>query len=189
MSLKSAKVKLLVALALLVCFVPGGYLLSDDFYFNRLIRENRITTPEEAFAFVGRNTYRAPEGTQPGLVTTPREMLTRQKYLYCDEGAILLATIVHELGYETRLVDIVGDDGVSHHTILEVNQGGAWKTYDTLQRLQGVTYQQSARSLNGVYYTRRIEPAYRPYPRFYNWVVQNNFYLKHLALWVRRAAR
>ena len=112
-------------------------------------------------------------------------MLTRQKYLWCDQGAIVMATIVHKLGYETRLVDLLGDDGVSHHTILEVNQGGTWKTYDTLQKLQGVTYQQSVESLNDNNYTRHIQPVYRPYPRSYDWAVQNNFYLKHLALWLR----
>jgi hypothetical protein len=185
---KSAKIKLLIALALMVFFIPGGYLLSDDFFFNNLIRENRITTPEEAFAFVEGNTYRPPEGMDLAVLTTPREMLTRQKYLYCDQGAMVLATLVSELGYETRLVDLVGDDDISRHTILEVNQNGTWKTYDTLQNLQGVTYERSAKSLNADYYTRRVEPVYRPYPRLYNRVIQNNFYLKHLALLVRSKA-
>ena len=185
MTSKSLKIKLLASCALIIFFILSGYLLSDDFFFNNLIRNNRISSPEEAFSFVGNNIYRPPESMKPTVLTTPREMLTRQKYLYCDQGAIVLATIIHELGYETRLVDLVGDDGISHHTILEVKQNGVWKTYDTLQNLQGVTYQQSAQSFNADYYTRRIEAVYRPYPRFYNWVIQNNFYLKHLALWVR----
>ena len=166
-------------------FVVGGYLLSDDSFFNELIYKNRISTPEEAHAFVENNTYRPTEGMRVTLLTTPRNMLTRQKYLWCDQGAIVLATIVHKLGYETRLVDLLGDDGISHHTILEVNQNGAWKTYDTLQRLQGVTYQQSVESLNTKFYTRNIQPVYRPYPRFYNVVIENNFFLKHSALWLR----
>ena len=175
----------LLPVLFITIFIMSGYLLSDDSFFSDLIRKNRISTPEEAFAFVENNTYRLTEDMKVTLLTTPRNMLTRQKYLWCDQGAVVLATIVHKLGYETRLVDLLGDDGVSHHTILEVNQNGTWKTYDTLQKLQGVTYRQSVESLNANYYTRNIRPVYRPYPRFYNWVIQNNFYLKHLALWLR----
>jgi hypothetical protein len=109
-------------------------------------------------------------------------MLTQRKHLWCDEGAILLATIGHELGYETRLVDLRGDDDISHHTILEIYENGRWETYDTFQNLRGVTYQQSA---DGVRLQQRVHPYYRQYPRFYNWLVQNNFYLKHLALRLR----
>lgn len=176
---------MLTAVATVVFLIMSGYLLSDDFFFNELIRMNRITTPEEAFAFVMNNTSRPAPDMKLTTLTTPRNMLTRQKILYCDQGAILLATIVRELRYETRLVDLLGDDGISRHTILEVKQSGHWKAYDTLQNLQGVTHQQSAQSFNANYFTRSVQPRYRPYPGFYNWVVQNNFYLKHLALWLR----
>ena len=168
----------MLAAGFILIFLVSGYLLSDDLFFNQLIRANRINTPEEAFAFVQSNTRPAPEGLEPIRGLSPRYMLTQRKYLYCDESAIVLASIVHELGYETRLVDLVGDDGVSHHTILEVRRDGPWKTYDTLRNLQGVTYQESAK-------TYRARPVYRAYPRLYNWLIQNNFYLKHLALWLR----
>jgi len=169
---------MIFASGLTLAFVVSGYLLSDDLFFNRLIRSNGIDTPEEAFAFVVGNTRPAPEGLPPVRGLTPRYMLTQRKYLYCDESAMVMATIVHELGYDTRLVDLIGDDGLSHHTILEVRQGGSWKTYDTLQNIQGATYQECA-----TFHLSR--PAHRPYPRPYNWVIQNNFYLKHLALWLR----
>jgi hypothetical protein len=178
MLLKPRRSKVILASGFILAFLVSGYLLSDDLFFNQLIRSNRITTPEEAFAFVESHTRPAREGMPAISGLTPRYMLTRREYLYCDEGAIVLATIVHELGYETRLVDLVGDDGVSHHTILEVRQGGSWRTYDTLRNAQGATYQESAQS----YHAR---PVYRAYPRPYNWLVQNNFYLKHLALWLR----
>jgi hypothetical protein len=178
MLLKPRRSRVILASGFILAFVASGYLMSDDLFFNRLIRSNRINTPEEAFAFVESNTRPAPKGLAPISGLTPRYMLTQRKYLYCDESAILMATIVHELGYETRLVDLVGDDGVSRHTILEVRQGGSWKTYDTLQNTQGATYQESARNY-------RARPAYRAYPKPYNWLVQNNFYLKHLALWLR----
>jgi hypothetical protein len=174
----------IVALALLL-FVASGYMLSDDLFFKRLIRQNNITTPEEAYAFVDRNTEYPIEGMPLALMSTPRGMLTRQKYLYCSQSAILLATIVNKLGYETRLVDLYGDDGASHHTILEVKQGGGWKTYDTVYKLQGAPYQQSAKIYDtGQYYN--VRPVHYSYPTSYNWVIQNNFYLKHLALWLRR---
>ena len=169
----------------LFLFIVSGYLLSDDLFFKRTISENNIRTPEEAFAFVDNRTDYLTKDMNVVLGNTPRYMLTEQKYLYCDQSAILMATIVDKLGYETRLVDLVGeDDGVSHHTILEVHQNGSWKTYDTTYNLQGRPYQESAKYYeSGQYYNAR--PVYRPYPTFYNRVIQNNVYLKHLALWLR----
>lgn len=179
MRLRRHKTKIIIALAALALFVGSGYLMSDDLFFARLIRSNNITTPEEAFAFVGRNTYNPPSDMPAIYGLTPRYMLTQRKYLYCDEGAILMATIVHKMGYETRLVDLVGvDDGISHHTILEVRQNGSWKTYDTTYKTAGAPYEQSAKNF-------RAQPSYRAYPRLYNWVIHHNFYLKHLALWLR----
>ncbi|HEY0005208.1 MAG TPA: hypothetical protein VGB17_10410 [Pyrinomonadaceae bacterium] len=186
MPFKRLRSKLFFAAALaLLVFIASGYLLSDALFFKRLIKQNSIRTPEEAFAFVDQSTDYPAKDMKLALGATPRYMLTEQKYLYCDQSAILMATIVHELGYETRLVDLVGDDGESHHTILEVKQDGRWKTYDTTYILQGATYQESA-----IYYESRqpfhARPVYRPYPKFYNWLIQNNFYLKHLALFLRR---
>lgn len=132
-----AQLLLLATGFIFISAIVSGYLLSDDFFFNQMIRSRHINTPEEAFYYVENNIRPPTEGLQPIPGLTPRYMLTKRKYLYCDEGAIVLATIVHELGYKTRLVDLVGDDGVSHHTILEVFQDGAWKTYDTLQKLAG----------------------------------------------------
>ncbi|HKO61317.1 MAG TPA: hypothetical protein VJV03_09170 [Pyrinomonadaceae bacterium] len=177
----SRKSKLILFLGVvLIFFLLSGYLMSDDLFFNQLIRANRITTPEEAFAFVQSQTDPVATGVSAQSGLTPRYMLTQRKGLYCDESAIVLATIVHELGYETRLVDLVDvKAGKNSHTILEVHQNGVWKTYDTLQDLQGVTYQQSAA-------TYEPRPVFRAYPGIYNWFVQNNFYLKHLALWLRR---
>jgi hypothetical protein len=179
MLLKKHKSKLIFALVFVLVFLVSGYLMSDDLFFRRLIRDNRITTPEQAFAFVESNVvYPPPKHMKAINGLTPRYMLTQRKYLYCDEGAMLLATIDHALGYETRLVDLVGDDDISHHTILEVRQDGRWKTYDTAYNLEGAPYVESAR-----YYHAR--PFYRPYPKPYNWIIQHNFYVKHLALWLR----
>jgi hypothetical protein len=176
---KRHKAKVIFVLGFIVIFVVSGYLMSDDLFFKQLIRSNHVTTPEEAFVFVGSNViYPPPKDMKPIFGLTPRYTLTQRKYLWCDEGAMLLATINHELGYETRLVDLMGDDDISHHTILEVRQNGGWKTYDTAYNLEGATYEQSAR-----YYHAR--PVYRAYPKPYNWLIQHNFYLKRLALWLR----
>jgi len=191
---------------IVLIFIVSGFLLSDAFFFERLIRRNNITTPEEAFAFVNNNTGRtvvvaqtpplglgfAPPDWNGQIEYSPREMLTRQKYLWCDQSAILLATIVRELGYDTRLVDFVGDDGISHHTLLEVKQQGIWKTYDTYYEWQGLTYQDI---VNAVWLPEPLERrkiignspriVYRPYVGP-SWIVRNNFYVKRLSLWKSR---
>ncbi|MGB9179453.1 MAG: hypothetical protein WCB68_09415 [Pyrinomonadaceae bacterium] len=173
----------LAAVFSILIFIVSGYLLSDAFFFTRLISRNNITTPEEAFAFVVKNTGVANPHHPPPLEYAPRKMLTTQKYLFCDQSAILMATIVGALGYETRLVDLVGDDGISHHTILEVKQNGSWKTYDLIGQTQGATYEQSARDFqNGQPYHAR--PVYRTYVGA-NWINRNNFYLQYLSLRLR----
>jgi hypothetical protein len=179
MRLRRHKTKIIIALAALALFVGSGYLMSDDVFFRRLVRSHQLTTPEEVFAFIGRNTFNPPDDMPAINGLTPRYMLTERKYLYCDEGAILMLTIVQRIGYQTRLVDLIGDDNISHHTILEVLENGAWKTYDTTYRTAGASYEQSARNF-------RPRPSYRTHPGLYGWVIQRNFYLKHLALWLRR---
>src|SRR5688572_7586026 len=165
--------KILVIIAILF-FVVSGYLLSDAFFFKRLVYQNHITSPEEAFTFVIGNTGVPDLRSPPPLEYSPRLMLTKQKDLFCDQSAILMATIVGELGYDTRLVDLVGDDGISHHTILEVKQNERWKAYDTLNRLQGETYEQIQRRLS---YNAR--PVYRTYVGS-RWSTRHNFYLQRL---------
>jgi hypothetical protein len=77
--LKRHKAKVVFALGLSVIFLVSGYLMSDDLFFKQLIRSNRITTPEEAFAFVQSQVVypSSPEmKTISGL--TPRYMLTQK---------------------------------------------------------------------------------------------------------------
>lgn len=178
--------KILIPLAFVFLFVTSGYLLSDDLYFHTLIGKNQIKTPEQAFTFVVNNTTPASNRMNLTILQTPYNMLVRQKSLFCDQSAIVMATLVHKLGYETRLVDLKGDDGISHHTLLDVKEKGVWKTYDPFQNLEGITYEQSAMHVGPGQYSQRVQPIYHSYPRFYNSVIQSNFYLKHLALWLRR---
>jgi hypothetical protein len=169
----------LSALSGLLFFIASGYLLSDAFFFKRLVYQNNISSPEAAFTFVARNTGVPDLRTLRRLEYSPRLMLTEQKDLFCDQSAILMATIVGELGYETRLVDLVDADGVSHHTILEVKQNESWKAYDTLYRLEGETYEQIQRRLS---YNAR--PVYRTYVGS-RWITRHNYYLQGLSLWLK----
>lgn len=183
--MKKFKTIFFVLVIFVALFVVSGYFLSDDFFFNRIIVENHITTPEEAFEFVNSNTFFAQEirpfaPITPGL--TPRYMLTERKYLWCDESAIVLATLARKLGFETRLVDIIGEDNIAHHTYLEILQNGEWKSYDTVKRKQGLTRREIFQLWE---LPEKTVLKKRPYPNAYNWFVQNNFYLKHLALRLR----
>lgn len=165
-----------------VFFLVSGYWLSDDKYFNDLIRANQIDSPEQAFEYVERNIDFVQGNPTPESYTTPRYMLGK-RHLWCDEGAIVLATFVHELGYETRLVDVIKDGGIAGHTYLQVYENGEWVNYDTVLKKRGLTHEQI---LEGYSYAGlKGYPRPRPYPRPYNFLIQNNFYLKRLALWIR----
>jgi len=178
------KLKLLTIFGLIFAasFVISGYWLSDDKYFNDLIRENQIDSPDQAFEYVKRNIEFVQNNPAPVPYTTPRYMLGK-RYLWCDEGAIVLATIVHELGNETRLVDVIKSDGEAGHTYLQIYENGDWKNYDTVLKKSGLTHEQILEGYN--YAELKGYPRPRPYPRLYNLLIQNNFYLKHLALRLR----
>jgi hypothetical protein len=176
----SRRVLFVSVLFVALFFIVSGYLLSDSFFFKRLVSQHNITSPEEAFAFVVGNTGVSDPLSPPPLEYSPRLMLTEQKDLFCDQSAILMAVIVGELGYDTRLVDWVGDDGISRHTILEVKQVEGWKAYDTFNRRQGETYEQIQRGLGF-----QVRPVYREYVGS-RWLTRNNFYLQRLSLWLRR---
>ncbi|PRY14268.1 hypothetical protein CLV24_10478 [Pontibacter ummariensis] len=195
------KVGTLVLTTALLFWVVG-YVFSDDYYFNNLIAEKGLKTPADALEFVCKETSFAIDKPTSGL--TPRYLLSVRKHLYCDEGAVLLATIVHELGFETRLVDLASNDSTSRHTILEIFENEKWVTYDTVQNMRGASYhmvlegyesedwRHGSQVETAAYETCRnkenhlgLSPKYRQYPKMYNWFVQNNFFIKHLVLELR----
>jgi hypothetical protein len=173
-----------IVLFFTVLFTVSGYLLSDDKYFNDLIRAINIDTPEKAFQYLKGRIEFVTDNSAPIPNLTPRYMLEK-KYLWCDEGAIVLATIVHELGFETRLVDVVNENGVSGHTYLQIYENGEWKNYDTVLKKSGIAHEQILEEFRSGGLKGSAQP--RPYPRLYNLVIQNNYYLKHLALWLSDA--
>lgn len=182
----SGKLKLTAALvfALLVVFFASGYWLSDDKYFSDLIESNHLQTPADAFAFVSEKTVFVTGNPAPEPYTTPRYMLEK-KNLWCDESAMVLATIADKLGNKTRLTDVIKEDGAAGHTYLQIHENGEWVNYDTVLKKRGIAHEEI---LQGFDYAKlKGYPQTRSYPRVYNRIIQNNFYLKHLALWLRNA--
>lgn len=179
------KIAVAVIAFIFVFFIVTGYLWSDDVYFRKIILENNITSPEKAFEYVVGNTIaKVDDIINPEYNTfprhyTPRFLLTKVKVVSCDEGAILVATLSHLLGFKTRLVDIYADDGKNSHTALEIYENNAWKLYDTSKNISGVTYQESIRDF------KADKIVYRKYPKLYNRLVQSNYFLKKIALLLR----
>lgn len=171
---------------MIILFIVSGYYLSDDKYFNKIISENNLNSPIDAFKYINLNTSDTDDSYASKYETenlmqqyqTPKYILTKRNYLSCDEGAILLATIVHELEYKTRLVDLINiENGVSEHTVLEIYDGERWILYDTFNDIHDISYNESA-GYSAI-------PRYRNYPRFYNFLIQNNFFLKQIAIRIR----
>src|ERR1044072_8462754 len=73
---KSFKKLLVVMMVGIVLFLASGYLLSDGYFFRKIIQSNQIKTPEQAFEYVVSNTQPASMSMGLTLLTTPRNMLT-----------------------------------------------------------------------------------------------------------------
>ena len=157
----------------MLAFVGIGFLLSDAVFFKQLVQRQHITTPDDAWSFLGPRIH-PPRGTPPVPGLSARYMLTQRKGLYCDEGALLMATILREIGYRSRLVDLHGHDGISHHTVLEVADQGRWYVYDTLLKRRHTTLRDSAHGCG----FELAQPVYRPTWSFYRSAVYYNTFLK-----------
>lgn len=144
------------------------------------MQQNNIQTPRDAFSYVMTETVPIQSFAETNVVLglTPKYMLTVRKRLWCNEGAILILTFAHQLGYKTRLIDLLDKDGISRHTIAEVYEGNKWVQYDYTYNKVGASYLESAGN-----YTPT--PRIAPYPNFYNLLIQNNFFLKKAALQLR----
>ncbi|MDP9046929.1 MAG: hypothetical protein M3N14_02255 [Bacteroidota bacterium] len=174
---KTVTISLLI-LSLLLVFV--GYLKSDSLFFAKLIKLNNITTPREVFHWATKNYDRATSGPAHHYLS-PRYLIEKHKFLWCDEGAIIMATLDHKLGYKTRLIDLYGNDNISHHTIMEVFEHNKWVTYDFTFKLRDKPASAGSDSCH----FRLKEARIKPYPKFYNFVVNNNFFAKKLIFMLR----
>ena len=159
-------------------FIGVGYALSDDLYFRRLLNRNHVETIDDLYTFLEPRLRSPKNSTVGGL--TPRYMYDVQVVengLSCDEGAIMMATMARILGYKTRLLDFLGEDGISHHTVLEVSVEGEWQVFDTLQKVPHMTVEQ--------YPGFTASLRRRKFPRTYNFFIQHNYFLKQAAIFLR----
>ena len=161
-------------------FLTLGYWLSDNHLANGIVSDNRLTAPEQVFAYVRGHKIQAPPGSPNSAVGASfKELLRREgDWLWCDEGAIVVAVMVGQLGYQTRLVDLVGKaDGISHHTVLQIQQQGVWVTYDFTGRQYGVTLEKTV--------DYPSIPRFRTYPNWQHQLLLNNYFLRELAKRIR----
>lgn len=167
------------ALLLLIAVLVVGYYKSDDVFYNDLIKSNNLTTPLKVFKWLTTN-YGTPGKTVKAYVT-PRYLIENHPSLWCDEGAIIMATLDHKIGYKTRLVDLYGFDNISHHTVLQVMEQNKWVTYDFTNRIYNNSLSESTKNLGYMLKYSKV----KPYPRLYNALVNNNFFVKKLAFKLR----
>jgi hypothetical protein len=52
--------------------------------------------------------------------------IVRRGFGVCDQSAHVLATLAHYAGFESRLLFLRDEDGVSHHTVTQVDIGNKW---------------------------------------------------------------
>ena len=93
-----------------------------------------------------------------------------------------------QIGYGLAIGDVDGDKKpdilLADKKQFVWYRNGDWKNYDTVLEKSGLTHEQI---LDGFQYDGLKGYARpRPYPRLYNIVVQNNFYLKRAAVWLRQ---
>jgi len=168
----------LVSCAAVFWFV--GYKVSDNALAYKMIQENHLTSPEQVFKYVIDHKIQAPSGSPNSAAGASFRTLVNRPgdWLWCDEGAIVVAVMVGNLGYDTRLVDLVGTrDGVSHHTVLQIQQADNWVTYDFTGRQFNVSLDKTV--------DYPAMPIYRPYPNWQQKLLLNNYFLRELAQVVR----
>jgi len=176
-----------IFLTFFIMFFIVGYLLSDDVFFKKIIDKENINSPLEAFLYINKVTKDPDESVKSDYEFTfnlsssqsPRYLLTKRDYIWCDEGAVILATFANELGYKTRLVDLINTkNNISEHTVIEIYENNTWILYDTQNDSVGISYDESAG-----YQSSQI---YREYPRTYNFFIQNNFFIKKIIFYLRQ---
>ena len=161
-------------------FIVVGYLLSDKLYYKRVIKNNNLTSPGQVYKWVSNNFINhSCVITHP--YASPRHLMENHRRLWCDEGAMVAAILIHHLGYETRLADFYGIDGIAHHTILETNKNQKWEHYDFSFHLVNQSYKSSA--VAGKINFKRI--VTRPYPKLYNTIINHNYFIKEVVFFFR----
>jgi hypothetical protein len=174
------KFKIIFFISLCIYFLVYGYSYSDSRYYKKLLYTERLTTPGAIFNYVSEH-YLHNGCKIVHLNATPRHLITNHKRLWCDEGAIVIATLCYYAGYETRLVRMINIKNIDNHTFLQVREDNIWKNYD-------FTFQTIDAPIDSI--TKRAGIKLRDlqhyeYPRIYNKLINTNYFLKQAALYTR----
>lgn len=164
-----------VLLVFVILFLSIGYLLSDNYFADEIIAKNKLNTPDDIFNYVIARKHQAPAGSPIVNGESFRQMVNRQgDWLWCDEGSIVVAVLSSRLGYKTRLVDLVNqNDGISHHTVLQIFQNSQWVTYDFTGRQYNVPLEKT------VDYPPIAQ--IRTYPNWKQELLLTNYFLRLIA--------
>jgi hypothetical protein len=163
-----------------ILFIVAGYIKSDDIFYTYLIKSNKLSNPLKVFNWTIHG-FNIPKSSPVNHNISPRSLIEKHKSLWCDEGAIVMATLNNKLGYKTRLVDLYGYDNISHHTILQVWENGRWINYDFTFKLNHQPIIKSSNSFN----MKLKEARVKKYPKLYNYLVNNNYFIKQIAFTLR----
>ncbi len=95
------------------------------------------------------DTFRADYSDAVEMVYASLQGTGEKPHLLCDGAATTVLTVLQELGIESRLIFLYGDDGaaVAEHTMLEVFNPATqrWELYDVLNDLHFVAVDSGAR--------------------------------------------
>lgn len=179
--MQSKGFKIGILLLLLGIISSYNWYNSDYTFLREIISENDLQTPDDVYAFILETTPSTKEkNTGSCLYCSPKYLMEENFGLSCDEGAILIAHLSYLLGYDSRLVDLIGTDGNAHHTLVEVKVDNTWQRYDYLFERKNDHY---TVDVNFEY----SHPSYRTFPKWYNKVIYNFSGLKYLVLKFRGA--
>ncbi|MGF7078368.1 transglutaminase domain-containing protein [Mucilaginibacter sp. UYCu711] len=165
---------------LLLVVMYAGYLASDDRYYTTVISGNNLQTPQDVFEWTTKK-FSSVSYMYHSTYASPKYLMQNHTGLWCDEGAIVMATLDHKLGYKTRLVDLIGYDNVAHHTLLQVYENNKWVNYDFTFRLNHQAILKSSYAFN----LKMKEARPKTYPKLYNFIVNNNFFAKKVIFALR----
>lgn len=153
----SPKLLLLLGSVSVASLIGLGWLGSDARALQQLRRREHLNSPEAVFRWVTRHYRQAHiDPVLPGA-SLQSQLQRASRRLWCDEGAILIALLNQQLGYRTRLVDLLdARTGISHHTTLQLLENGHWTTVDFTSARSGIPLAATV--------PYRAIPRYRDYP-------------------------
>lgn len=171
-------IHLYIALLFLITFIGAGYFLSDNRLANKIIAEKNIKSPRQAFQFLIDNKLPASTGSPVLSGKSFRELIGGDGGLWCDEGAVAISVLVGQLGFKSRLVDLIDiKSGISHHTVVQVFEKGQWVTYDFSGRRFGQDPEEIV-EYDAIAF-------FRDYPEIHHYFILNNHFLRVAAQKIR----